>query len=369
MEDIRKRLQSINAALDGISLVQRGNKLYMRAMLPHKDGSNSHKRYELKIGCPATRDGLKIAAKKAGDLSSLLLSGLFTWQTWETGKSKDRLTTGEWIDLFETAHWKKVQKTPNRERNWAVDYTAFFHLLLTSEPLTLDMLRKVAMDYSNPTTRKRQKICNAYNALARFAGIEGSLSDLAKGYKPKVERILPTVGQIEAYRGKFSDPFWRWGFSMIACFGLRPHEIFHVNLSRLPEETPILEVTGGKTGARQVLPMPRDCRRWVVEWALWEQPQPSRKINTDRPNSDLGHRVSQSFRRSGIGITPYYLRDWWAVQCAVEGIDVSIAARMMGHSLKVHYDHYQSHIDERHYVSVFKQHEDSAETMANLPGC
>jgi len=45
---------------------------------------------------------------------------------------------------------------------------------------------------------------------------------------------------------------------MIACYGLRNHEIFHLDLDSLKTAPGILEVLDGKTGARTVIEKRRD---------------------------------------------------------------------------------------------------------------
>ena len=59
-------------------------------------------------------------------------------------------------------------------------------------------------------------------------------------------RFLETVEQ-------FVNPGWRWIYGMLATYGLRDHEVFQVDTSRLHEAPHVVEVlddskTGGTVG-------------------------------------------------------------------------------------------------------------------------
>jgi integrase len=124
---------------------------------------------------------------------------------------------------------------------------------------------------------------------------------------------------------------------MLAAYGLRPHEIYHLDLSELPKLI-VLEDT--KTKGREVYPI---FPNWFVEWDLKEAIYP--EVNTDKANIDLGGTVSKYFKKNELGIIPYDLRRAYALRCILLGIDSSIIARWMGHSLQTFYDHYQEKIN------------------------
>ena len=50
--------QGLKAEKAGVSIRQRRNKLCLRAVLPHKDGSNREVQYDVPTGCDATKAGL-----------------------------------------------------------------------------------------------------------------------------------------------------------------------------------------------------------------------------------------------------------------------------------------------------------------------
>lgn len=63
-------------------------------------------------------------------------------------------------------------------------------------------------------------------------------------------------------------------------------------------------------------------------------------------NSNKGNRVSAWFKDRGVPFPPYNLRHAYAVRQIMYGLDLSIAARMMGHSVKEHTDTYHRWITD-----------------------
>ena len=133
-------------------------------------------------------------------------------------------------------------------------------------------------------------------------------------------------------------------------FGLLPHELFHCNLTNFP----ILEVGEGKTGNRKVYP-------FYPEWCeLWNLNEGTLPVITGRTNSDLGNRVTQAFKRYGIPFAPYNLRHAWAIRSMEFGLDVSLSAQQMGHSVKVHTEIYYAWISD-------EVHQRAYEALINRP--
>ncbi|MEO0984997.1 MAG: site-specific integrase, partial [Cyanobacteria bacterium J06639_14] len=76
--------------------------------------------------------------------------------------------------------------------------------------------------------------------------------------------------------------------------GVRPHEIYHLDLSRLEGEG-IVKVLKGKTGSRLIWP----CKaKWVKQFELTKVYAPV--CGTDTSNKRLGERTGKAFKRSRI---------------------------------------------------------------------
>jgi integrase len=101
----------------------------------------------------------------------------------------------------------------------------------------------------------------AFRRLADFAGFDPhelkELSKLGKGYTSKsVEpRNLPRDQDILDIWESVQNPAWQWVISILAIYGLRPHEVFRIRTDKMDEDPPVLEVEEEtKTGWRIVYP-------------------------------------------------------------------------------------------------------------------
>jgi glutamate-1-semialdehyde aminotransferase len=92
---------------------------------------------------------------------------------------------------------------------------------------------------------------------------------------------------------------------MLATYGLRPHEIFNLDLERFTRQTEAIRVFDTtKTGQRLAYPCPS---AWRERFELWDVQLPD--IQTEgKSNKDLGRKVSQEFREQKIWHDPYDLR-------------------------------------------------------------
>lgn len=81
----------------------------------------------------------------------------------------------------------------------------------------------------------------------------------------------------------------------MATYGLRNHELFHLDFSRMPV---LLVLDSTKTGFRRVYPL---YPEWVSEWDLKSTQCPN---CTGKTNSDLSSRVTHAFSRYNIPFAP-----------------------------------------------------------------
>jgi integrase len=85
-------------------------------------------------------------------------------------------------------------------------------------------------------------------------------------------RRIPTTEAIEIWLDQVmeADPLWGWVFAMIATYGLRPHEVWHID--GLPDDNGLITVGVAarhikvtKTGFRAAVPLPAG---WVERYGL-----------------------------------------------------------------------------------------------------
>ena len=342
METIAK----LNAKLDKVKIRQKGNRLYLRATLPPKNGDGAWKQHEIKTGCPATDQGIKAAFGKAQRLESDLIFDRFDWVDWITQTEisvKSNCETA--ITEFEKAFWESRKQTESRKITYYRDYGVALQQLPLDEPLTGETLKKQLLK-SEVDTRSRERNWNAYSALARFAEIElpKDWKKLKGNYQPPPRRI-PTESEILETWDGLPVGKWRWAFGMFAAYGLRNHELARLDLSQFPVVGVLRET---KTRDRLVYPLHKD---WVdrLELQNFNPPEFSSEIN-----SLNGHRVCKAFTRNKIPFTAYCLRDAYAIRAAKLGISPAIAAKWLGHSLDVHYKNYLRHIDQLDFDAVWE---------------
>jgi len=339
-------IEGYNKRLTRVQMRVRGKKIYLRATLPKKDGNGTKQQdiaTKLDIGSP---EALRIAFSKAQRLESDLNLERFDWADWGGTASVTRSKSiGDAITLFENDYWNRKQKTKNREETYKIDYSRPFSFLPEESELTGSMLLRCLCEF-DPASRDRLRAYTAYGSLARLAGIELPLhwKDYRGEYKPSKNRYIPKDAEVIQVRESIKNPEWRWVYSVLAAYGIRPHELFFLEWDLFPK----LYIFKGKTHERIARPLLKD---WALDWALEDIKMPPFEGVDEATHKQLGAKVTKGFIRQikqcwTNPIVPYSLRDRYAIRCAEQGISESMAAKLMGHSVKIHCEHYQRWIDD-----------------------
>jgi len=183
-------------------------------------------------------------------------------------------------------------------------------------------------------------------------------------------RAIPDATLIQAWLDGIEDRPLQWAFALVATYGLRPHEVFH--LESLPDADGWIQVGGShltKTGFRPVMPAPGE---WVERYGLVEdlsaglpwQPRYD-PAGTCLNNQYLGGQLGKAMRlrlrpleviaegggsgrrraaREIVRCVPYDLRHAWAIRLASDPayahIPTETAAELMGHGREVHKEIY-----------------------------
>ena len=344
LEQLNDRLK---AAKIGVSVRCRGERLSLRATLPPKPGETEAKQRDIALGIYANVAGLKRAEAEAWKLSGQLVCKEFNWHDWIEPEKPRCETVSAWIERFEQDYFERHARNGKSETTWKTDYRFPFNQLPLDEPLTPKLLRD-AIVATEPDSRTRKRFSITLGQLARFAGLELDTKSLRGKYSPKRvnPRDLPSDQEISEWRDRIPNEQWQYAFGLMACYGLRNHELWHIDLEKL-RDNPVLSLTedlhgGGKTGARRVWAL---YPEWWDKWHLWDVsllPQV-----TGKTNAALGNRVITAFARYGFH-KAYNLRHCWAVR-SIDFLPVELAAIQMGHSLTVHTEQYHHWIsDEVH---------------------
>jgi hypothetical protein len=262
----------------GVYIEKRKSRLYLRATLPPKPHIKKGKPYQQRVstGQKVTPAGLQAAIRKARMMGDQLGTGKFHWSDW-IEISEDIESIGIWLERFEKSHWEKTKKTDAALTTWK-DYRVTFNRLEGDRALTTEALVQ-AIVKTEPDSRTRKKVCTYFYKLATFAKLEGTevIKELAGNYAPSMvqPRNLPTDSAIALYRESIKSDSWRWLFGVLACYGVRSHEVFRLNW----EDFPVVRVLSGKTGERFVYPL---YPEWATQWKLGE---------VNLPELDLGQSI------------------------------------------------------------------------------
>lgn len=317
-----------------VTIAAIGNRLYLQATLPPKPDCHRDRPYQqriaLGIGCHAR--GVSLAEKEARKVGALLDCDQFDWDPYLNGHGAPPATVGAWVERFTTEYQSRVAPV-----TWKTDYQRVFDSIDPGKPLSEELLRS-AIVQTTPNTRDRRRWSLTLGKLGRFAGLDCDFKALRGGYSASQvdPRQLPDDRAIVQWFHAISNPGWRWVYGMIATYGLRNHEAFFLNTEPLATGGHLITVTEGKTADRVVFPC---FPEWVEQFNLRQKTLPP---VTGADHAAYGHRVTHYFGndRLGLPFTALDLRHRWAIRTLEFGLPVELAAKQMGHSVKVHCETY-----------------------------
>jgi integrase len=355
----------LKAAQLGLQIERRGEKLNLRGTLPPRPQSPRLKAYQQRIplGLPATKAGLKQIEQEAKVIAAKLIQKTFDWRDYLGPGAGLRLTSAslrEKVSLFEQHFFATRQgtdKPASVRTTWGNAYAPYLRKLLAlSEQqgqLSLPELIYATVQSTASHSRSRQVCCTALTAFADFLHLELP-TDLKAfwgnyGSSQTQGRDLPSDSQIVEVYDRLKNPAWQFVYGLMATYGLRNHEVFFCDLSRLAAGDTVIEVQATtKTGSHEVWPF---YPEWVERFNLRHGALPP--INTNLAETTLqrvGQQVTTQFRRYQIPFSPYDLRHAWAVRTILFGLPDTVAARMMGHSVDIHnrtYHRWMTHRDQQ----------------------
>jgi hypothetical protein len=347
--EIVNSFEAANARLKAsgmrVGLLRRNQSIYVRSSLfPPKPGSGKTKphRQEVPAGAYWNVEGVRFAENVARKIGLQLAIGEFDWREWMAApppENSDR-PVSHWVELLRQQVMERC-----KEITWRKDYLYIYKKLPQDEPLTAEMLMGAIADTeANSKTRKRTVM--ALGRLGKLAGIECDLSGLGGNYgiKSTASRKIPSDEDILYWYRRIDKERDRWAYGMMAAFGIRPHEIFHINRERLKEQPDRVEIAEEtKTGHRTAWALPPE---WSKEFDLLALPRCS---SNAKDNSSKGQLIARWFKQHNIPFKPYDLRHAWAIRAIHWPLDDSIAAAMMGHSVSVHCKTYKHWLQTRDF--------------------
>ena len=372
MMDENQKLLDINQELEskGINLriEKRGKVLNIRGSLPDKKSPSLYKIQRISLKLPYNIRGLEEAKKAIELIDFQLKKSQFSWHNWIkekniSSKKSNKLNIVDEIESFKKQFFSDTSKSKSAAgmiSTWQSAYKPYMNRLIgmsnkSNLKLSEGLLLEILLTYKE-NSRSRQQCGIALSALARHLNLElpENWKRLQSGYGINESnfRELPSDEEIINSFKLIPNPKWRFVFGLMATYGLRNHEVFFSDLSCLKKDgDKILRVfPNTKTGEHQVWPFHPE---WVGLFELDKSIETSDllpSIKTDLKHTTLQHigrRVSEQFKRYKISFTPYDLRHAWAVRTILIGLQNTVAAKMMGHSVSIHTKTYHHWITRR----------------------
>ena len=344
-----------------LELAPSGKRIRLRATLPFESGLWAQRRVSTHCSYPSDVEQARKLAEELGRDIELHRRGLesFQMERWCAPPSATGDVAGEAVSGLEALRstenwWRKQRKRGgSADVSWKTDYAAPLKPLLDQPAVDLRVLTAL-VESKEVGSRSRRRASIAAVAVARAIAlgpeaVQG-LKALGKGYSPQKDaapRDLPSDALIlEVIDALPSD--WQWVAGICATYGTRPHEAL---LMADVESNGLVVIRGGKTGARQGLPLPKE---WIARWALQTKRLP--KINLERDHRTVGSQLGVALRRYEVPFRAYDLRHAWAVRAIHNPqLSPSLAAKSLGHSLMVHTSLYQRWFDSASMASLVAQ--------------
>lgn len=389
-EQLAKINQRLKLAQFGFQIERRGQRLSLRGVLPPRPGSPRLRAHQqrLSLNLPATPAGLKQAEQEAKVIAAQLIQNSFDWRQYLPvvgGGRLNQMDLSQKLAAFQRdfleapAKNASIQGSASTRTTWEAAYAPYLQKLAqmaqTHPQFSLPEAIYATVQSTRNHSRSRQICCTALSGFAEFLHLElpTPLKAYWGNYSPShtQARRLPSDPEIIQVVEQIPNPAWRFVYGVLATYGLRNHEVFFCDYSRLTQASAeaSIEVLGStKTGNHIVWPF---YPEWVEQFQLPQVKLPP--LTTDLSQTTLrqiGQQVNAQFRRYHIPFSPYDLRHAWAVRTIHFGLPDTVAARMMGHSVTIHtrtYHRWMTHRDQQQAVRTALSRSDLVAPVIHPP--
>jgi integrase len=356
---VNRALRDLGNAVS-LELTPSGQKIRLRASLPLPDGSWSQKRISTELEYPGGLDQAQQLAETLGRDLELHKRGVdpFPFKRWGSqvggmAVPNQKMTGLEALRRTELWWQQQRKRGVSADVSWRTDYADPLKPLRELPAVNLEVLKSL-IESKELGSRTRRRAALAASTVARALDLGADavqeLRTLGKGYSPLRDaspRELPTDSQLVMFLDSLPSD-WQWVAGICATYGARPHEAL---LKASVEANGLVSIEGGKTGARQGLPLPKE---WIERWSLRQKRLPA--INLDRDHRTVGAQLGVALNRYGAPFQAYDLRHAWAVRAIHHPqISPSLAAKSLGHSLMVHSSLYQRWFDSASMAALVTQ--------------
>tara|TARA_B100000212_G_scaffold119693_1_gene89490 strand:+ start:155 stop:1270 length:1116 start_codon:yes stop_codon:yes gene_type:complete len=365
-------INQINRRLDKCRILveTRGQgKISLVATLPKRNDPSQRHRTRIALGLNQSSADRKVVQSLAYRLDEQLQQDTFSWANW----TKERIAStssggGEVMsfqELVQAIDDRFDAHYPDGKKTGQGIYTAKYKTAINRfKGLhgTADMaaICGVVAAIESPSTRKNvSSIVSVTLDFLKLDWDKKPLHEAGKGYTSSQlsEKDIPSDKKMLAIWDSIPDPRWKWVHGMVMAFGLRPSELLDVEFRR-----DILDVwtfkTKGEPFLREAWALPDE---WIEQLDLKNVQKPA---TADRRN--IARQYSDYMERKKLKYVPlYHLRHAYAIRCLVQGIEVGLAARLMGHSVEMHRKHYQRWINKSHMAKLRELQKDKFKCLSS----
>ncbi|MFQ4140629.1 integrase [Chlorogloeopsis sp. ULAP02] len=347
-----------------------------------KNGS-PHKQYTLSLGFVANDIGVKAAIAKARELDLLLITKQFQWTPELLGKQAQKLASlnegknakliSELIQEYEQEFWKTHEQNRQGIRTWESHYIRHLKKLPQDSPLSQESL-EVALQKTKPNTPSRFYLAWQLKKFCEFCGFDGIkiINSYATPLPTPTIRKIPNDDEIIQGFAKIGVPLspyaskenitlpeqWQWAYGMLATYGLRPHELFAIDLEAFTNPANTFHLVtlnpsltaGTKTGERNC-GIPPLYPHWIDLFDL-------KNIKLPFNGGKLSNKTAKlyiKFRTSSVGFRPYDLRHAYAIRGHRLQVPIKTMADYMGHTVQEHTKSYQRWMNEDTNLEIYKE--------------
>jgi integrase len=339
-------------------LVDHDGRFCWRATVTTPDGKRGSRR--IPLGLQANGSNLQEADNRIVQLVGAIkeVGYLPKEMPWDAPKfdpeaSSNRIKVSEAIEQLKADFWKGKVRTTAAERTWE-RVEAEVRRLPAEATLTMDLLVAVG-EQQEPGSRTRQEFLKIAKRMAKLVGLDGTaqLDEIRTPYEPAPREVPDDQELLELLNQIPREHRWAWPTWALSTYGCRPCETFSIR----PQADGTCEVLTVKRKGKLptwrtglAIPLIKDYGSRSVPWDV---PAPKdycskeAKRQLDMWQGWLG--------RQQKGLTLYSLRHAWAIRTIKKGLNASLAAKCMGHSLDVHHRTYHRWLSQADVAAVAAQ--------------
>lgn len=316
--------------------------LYVRGTFPPRSGELKPFQHRLPLKLKAHVDNLYDARIAAQEVGTDLLLGKWQWPQTIAIESNIPRTVADFAKLHLERYLNKNGDTLDKRAYWKKDFGYPFDRLVQDKSPNPELCRRIIEDYG-VQTRARQRYVKAYRQLLQLAGLsESAIAQIAvmRG-SYQAERVdprdIPEVETVIEWYHRVPDR-WQFFYFMLACFGLRGTEVHRTNCRLENIDRGEITAYGDKGKKWRFVPT---CSQKMFKLMLCK-PQWNRD---DRSPGQLSDDFGKMIFDLGCPFVPYDLRHHYAYYTLLQGWEVALSARYMGHSMQMHCEVYLNCID------------------------